>query len=57
MTRRGNEVHTLPKMRFKIPLPLNRVEVNLHRTSEAYPAAKVDHHVSYGPYSAEVVTG
>ena len=52
LTRRAHEVQTLPKMRFATPLPLNRVEVGLHRTSEAYPAAKVDRHVSYGPYSA-----
>ena len=52
LTRRAHEVQTLPKMRFATPLPFNRVEVGLHRTSEAYPPAKVDRYVSYGPYSA-----
>ena len=50
-TRRGREANTASKMRFTTPIPLNRVEVTLHRTFEAYPAAKVGQHVS--PYSAE----
>jgi hypothetical protein len=40
-------------MIFATPIPLSRVEVTLHRTSEAYPPANVGRYVSYGPYSAE----
>ena len=43
----------MPKIRFATPIPLNRVEVSLHTTSEVYPAAKVGQHVSYGSYNAE----
>ena len=43
----------MPKMRFATPIPLNRVEVSLQRTSEAYSPSKVGQHVSYGPNNAE----
>ena len=46
-------MNTAPKMRFATPIPPNRVELTLHRTSEAYPPAKVGQYVSFGPCSAE----
>ena len=46
-------MNTASNMRFATPIPLNRVEVSLHRTSEAYPAAKEGQYVSYSAHSAE----
>ena len=50
--RRGRGAKIESKMIFATPIPLNRVEVSLHRTSEAYPSVNVSQY-AYGPYSAE----
>jgi hypothetical protein len=40
-------------MFFTTPIPLNQVEVTLHRTSEAYPPVNVSQYVSYGSDNVE----
>jgi hypothetical protein len=40
-----------PKRMFASPIPLGRVEVAVHTTSEGYPPSNIGPYVSYGPES------
>jgi hypothetical protein len=55
-TRRGRGANIESKMIFSAPIPLNRMEVTLHRTSDAYPPANVGQYVSYVTDNAESQT-
>ena len=50
-SQRGRRTpNTDPKRVFATPIPLNQVEVTVHKSSEHYPPASMS---QYGPHSAE----
>ena len=49
----GRTMKSDPRRISSAPIPLDRLEVAVHRSSEEYPQANMGQYVSYGTYSAD----